>query len=79
MSVDKQMRQAFEEVTTRNVNSVVEFSKGTRKVAKEAQDNTNGLKSLVIEMQKDLVSLQQAVAQLRAKIYFLEQKGGNND
>jgi hypothetical protein len=72
-SGEKELKKAFEEVTTRNVISILDYSRETRGLTRELQERVLYLEGLIREYEKRLVVLQSQITNLQQKLY----KGGS--
>ena len=66
---DREVVEAFEEVITRNVRSVVNYSDETRKIVRELERHIDILHNQVVGYQERLEQMQSQVAALQAKVY----------
>lgn len=67
---EKEMRKAFEEVTTRNVTAAIEFSNETRKMVQELTKKVAHLEQAVIDKDKVINVLREQVVHLQQKMYL---------
>lgn len=66
---EKELRKAFEEVTTGNVKAILDFSQGTRDLIRTLEQRMNRLEQ---ERQQDkalIQSLKLQLSQVQAKVY----------
>ena len=54
--MEKELRKAFEETTTRNVNAILAHSNQTRKMLRESEKKIESLNDL-IELQNETINL----------------------
>lgn len=66
---EKEMRKAFENVTTRNVKAAVAHSNETRKIVRELEDMVHRLEGTLREQDKKIEMYKQQITSLQAKIY----------
>ena len=69
---EKEIRQAFEEVTTRNVKGAIEYSTETRKLVRLLEEKVSHLENTIISKDVELNAMKQQIAWLQQQIY----KGG---
>lgn len=67
---EKEMRKAFEEVTTRNVTAAIEFSNETRKMVQGLTKKVAHLEQAVIDKDKVINVLREQVVHLQQKMYL---------
>jgi len=72
-SGEKEIRQAFEEVTTKNVKAAIEYSNETRKIVRLLEEKMLHLELLMQEQNKAIAGLRQQLAMIQGKLYT----GGN--
>lgn len=68
-SGELELRKVFEEVTTKNVKTVIQFSQDTRKLLREAQEEIKHLRNVILNREEQLSQLQQQVGQLLQKSF----------
>lgn len=68
-SGELQLRKAFEETTTRNVKTISEYTKETRKLVRDLEQSVQELKNMIVERDKQIGELRQQVSVLQGKIY----------
>ena len=66
---DKELRKAFEETTTRNVQANIDFSQDTRTVVRELEEKVNNLDNLVRQYDTKFEEMTKQLAYLQAKVY----------
>jgi uncharacterized protein HemX len=66
---EKELRKAFEDVTTNNVKAVVDFSQGTRKLIRELEQRMNRLEEERKQDKALLESLRMQLANVQTKVY----------
>ena len=57
-----ELRKAFEEVTTKNVKTVVDYSTQTRDLVRDLQDEVKNLKNMLVTRETELAQLRQQVS-----------------
>jgi uncharacterized coiled-coil protein SlyX len=73
-SGELEMRQAFEEVTTRNVRGAVEFTNETRKIVRGLEKKVVLLEEKSLQQDKTIDELRKQIVNIQMKMYQL---GGN--
>jgi len=68
-SGERELKQAFEEVTTRNVVTILEFTKETRKLVRALEEKVLNLQNGMFERDKTIVRLQAQISVLQQKLY----------
>lgn len=66
---DKEMAEAFEETTRRNVLACVEFSNETRKLVKELEDKVSNLQATIRARDDELNQLRLQLSTIQAKVF----------
>lgn len=66
---DKEILQAFEEVTTRNVRAAVDYSMETRKLTRKLEKKVDLLEGNIRQLNQRLDSIQSLLANVQAKLY----------
>ena len=64
---EMEMRQAFEEVTTRNVQAAINYSNETRKLVRELEEKT-------LHLEKALMGKDKVINGLRLQIVAIQQQ-----
>ena len=64
-----QLRQAFEETTTKNVKMIRDYTTETRKLVRDLELQIQQLKNLIVERDKQVGELRQQVSLLQSKVY----------
>lgn len=64
-----QMRQAFEEVATKNINTISEYTRETRTLVRTLEERVHELKNMVAQRDKDIGELRQQLSLVQAKLY----------
>ena len=67
--MEGQLRKAFEEVTTRKIEMIREFSKETRKLVKEQEEKIMRLQNIVLSREEHINQLQIQIANLLQEKY----------
>jgi len=73
-NVMKEQYKAFEDITVRNINSVVQFSKETRELVRKLEKQVTELKDMVLSKDQELALVRQQLAKVQAVLY----RGGTN-
>ena len=68
-SGERELRKAFEEVTTRNVVAAIGYGNETRKLTKELLDKVNQLEEQVRLQDKTINDLRLLLTNVQAKLY----------
>lgn len=68
-SGEKELRQAFEETTRRNVQTNVDYSTDTRKIVRELEGKITLLESKIMEYEKRYDIVKKQIIQLQMKSY----------
>lgn len=66
---DLELMAAFEETITRNVTTIQEYTKETRKLVRELENRVKQLKDLVVQKDTEVKELRQQVSLLQGKLY----------
>lgn len=64
-----QIRQAFEEVTKRNVEGVVKYSNDTRKIVRECENKIILLEKIIREKDSVINGMKQQISLIQQKIF----------
>lgn len=64
-----QIRQAFEEVTNRNIKGVVKFSNDTRKIVRELEDKIVLLQESIQEKDKVINGIKSQISLLQQNLF----------
>lgn len=62
-------RKAFEETTTKNVRTVVDYSTSTRTLVNELADQVKELKNMLVAKDVELMEMKRQLSLVQAKIY----------
>lgn len=65
-----QLRKAFEDTTTQNVKTIIDYSTQTRDLIREAEKSIKELKNMIVTRDSDIAELRQQVSILQSKIYL---------
>ena len=68
-SGEKELKKAFEEVTTRNVLAILEYSKETRKLVRDLEQKVLNFEHAVQERDKEVSRLKEQISILQQKLY----------
>jgi hypothetical protein len=66
---EKELRKAFEDVTTRNVKAAVEYSNETRKLVNDLVTKVDHLEKALIDKDKVINGLRMQIASIQQKLY----------
>lgn len=66
---DKEVLKALEEVTRRNVNTMIDYSKETRALLRGLQSKIELLENVVREQDKQLLAFRKMLAGVQSKVY----------
>lgn len=66
---ERQMRKAFEDVTTSNVRTNIDFSTETRRLVRELSEQVQELKNMVAARDGDLAELRRQLGVVQGKLY----------
>ena len=65
-----EMRKAFVEVTTRNVQAAINYSNDTRKIVRQLEEKMIHLENLAQAKDKEIGVLRQQISVLQQKLYM---------
>ena len=65
-----EMRKAFEEVTTRNVQAAINYSNETRKIVRQLEEKMIHFENLAQAKDKEIGVLRQQISVLQQKLYM---------
>lgn len=68
-SGEKELKQAFEEVSIRNIRAISDYSKETRKLTRELQEKVLNLQNSMFDRDKLIERLQTQITSLQQKLY----------
>jgi uncharacterized protein HemX len=68
-SGEKELRMAFEEVTTRNVQAAVNYSNETRNIVRQLEQKILHLEELAQAKDKEIAVMRQQIAIIQGKLY----------
>lgn len=66
---EKEIKQAFEEVTTRNVQTCIEYSKETRALFRQLEEKVDRLQNQVIAQGELLTQFRIQLASVQTKLF----------
>jgi hypothetical protein len=66
---EKEMRMAFEEVTTKNVKATIDYSNETRKMVRTIEEKVKLLEDMMQSQNKTISDLRQQLAIVQGKLY----------
>ena len=64
-----EMRKAFEEVTTRNVQAAINYSNETRKIVRQLEEKILHLEALAQAKDQEIAAMRQQIAIIQGKLY----------
>ena len=67
---EMEMRMAFEEVTTRNVQAAINYSNETRKIVRQLEEKMIHFENLAQAKDKEIGVLRQQISVLQQKLYM---------
>lgn len=73
---EKELRKAFEDVTTGNVKTILDFSTVTRKIVRDLETRVVSLELKLIEQNKVINELKMQLASVQMTLF---NKGTNNE
>jgi len=68
-SGERELKQAFEEVTTRNVRAILQHSNETRVIARDLEKKVVLLQETIREQVKEIQALKNQLANVQTKIF----------
>lgn len=68
---DKDMRLHFEEVTTRNVKTSIEYSKGTRQLVRDLEKEVSNLRKDISSKNETITEMKFQLTNIQMKLYEL--------
>lgn len=72
---EKDLRQAFEKVTTRNVTAAVAHGNETRKMFRELEKKVDNLQNTIITRDEEIKNLELRVAKLQQEVSNMRTTG----
>lgn len=66
---EKEVKMAFEEVTTRNVRAAVDFSNTTRVIVRDLQSRVETLDRMFIQNTEKMELMQNTISLLQMRLY----------
>ena len=70
-SGEKELRQVFEEVTTKNLKTTIDFSQETRKMFRDLEKKVTRLESVVVTQNEINQGLKSQIQTIQAKLYSM--------
>lgn len=67
-----EMRKVFEEITTKNVKIIEDYSRQTRVLLRGMEEEVKNLKNMLLTREIELNQLRQQLSGLQAKLYVNE-------
>lgn len=68
-SGEKELRKAFEEVTTNNVRAILDHANSSRKMVRELEEKVLQLEELLRQYDNRFATMQNQITNLQAKLY----------
>jgi len=68
-SGELELRKAFEETSTRNIQTILEYSKETRKLVRELNEKVDHLENTIRTYDNRISTLQSQISFLQTKIF----------
>jgi hypothetical protein len=68
-SGERELKKAFEEVTTRNVLSILNYTKETRKLFRTLEEKVVNLEQGILQRDIDIDRMKKQIASLQQKLY----------
>jgi len=68
-SGEKEMRMAFEEVTTRNVKTMIAYSTETRQIVRDMQEKVDLVQAQLRQADEKINNLTRQLSVVQAKLY----------
>jgi hypothetical protein len=66
---EKELREAFESTTTKNVTTVIDYSKETRKLTREVEEKVLRIEAELIENKKIISDLRLQLSTVQARVF----------
>ena len=66
---DKELREAFEETTRRNITAVIEHGNETRKIVRELEEKVQFLQNAVHSRDEDIKQLRIQLVSIQTKLF----------
>ena len=67
--LERELRKAFEQVTTSNVQGILDFCQATRKMLREIEETVQGLNNTIQTQNQTIEILKMQLASVQAKLY----------
>lgn len=68
-SGELQLRKAFEEVATKNLRTIQDYTTETRKMLRETEEHVKQLKNMIVAKDQELIQIKAQLATVLAKLY----------
>lgn len=68
-SGEREAKKAFEEVTTRNVKTILEYTRETRRIVRELEERVVNLEKANLGLEVKILDLQRQIQLLQIKLY----------
>jgi predicted RNase H-like nuclease (RuvC/YqgF family) len=66
---ERELRKAFEDVTTGNVRTMIDYCTKTREMVQKSKEDVQELKRMLAQRDEDVVELRRQLGILQGKIY----------
>ena len=66
---EQQLRKVFEDVTTNNVKTVIEYSTQTREMVRKNEEKVKHLEKIILEQNKKIAAMTSQLSIIQGKIY----------
>ena len=74
---EKELREAFEQTTTRNVKAVVDHSNETRRLIRQLEENIKRFQNIVLNRERDIELLKKQLANVQTIVFSKGTVNGN--
>jgi phage host-nuclease inhibitor protein Gam len=68
-SGELELRKAFEETSTRNIQTILEYSKETRRLNRELEEKVKCMEASLIAYDSKIVALQSQISYIQTKVF----------
>jgi predicted RNase H-like nuclease (RuvC/YqgF family) len=66
---ERELKKAFEDVTTQNVRTIQDYTRETRKMVRALSDEVGQLKNMIVTRDEEIAQLRKQIALAQARIY----------
>jgi len=66
---ERELKKAFEDVTTNNVKAVLEYSKKTREMLRDIEEKNKHLENLILTQNGTVENLRIQLSKIQTKVY----------